>query len=176
MVEATKLPIKTDPNAKVAKAPLAAWTPFDNLRREIDRVFQTFSFGAPFGRAMLDLDVPWQREGGMNVMPAVDVSETDAGYKITAELPGMSEKDIDIKLSDGTLTVRGEKKEEREESDKGYYLSERQYGSFVRTFQVPESVDPTKIEATFAKGVLTVTLPKSAEARNNDKTITIKAA
>jgi HSP20 family protein len=88
----------------------------------------------------------------------------------------MDEKNIDIKLSNGTLTIKGEKKEEKEEREKDYYLSERRNGAFMRSFQVPEGVDPAKIEATFAKGVLTLKLPKTAEAQKSEKTIAIKAA
>jgi HSP20 family protein len=94
----------------------------------------------------------------------------------SAELPGMDEKDIEVKVSNGTLTIKGEKKEEKEERDKDFYLSERRYGSFARSFEVPAGVDPAHIEARFAKGVLTVTLPKSPEAKQNEKKIEVKAA
>ena len=109
-------------------------------------------------------------------MPAVDIAETDKAYEITAELPGMDEKNIEVKFADGVLTIKGEKKEEKEEKKKDYYLSERSYGSFQRSFQVPDGVDTDKIEATFKKGVLTVTLPKSAEAQKAAKKIDVKAA
>lgn len=98
-------------------------------------------------------------------MPAIDVAESATGYKVTAELPGLDEKNIELKLFDGTLTIQGEKKEEKEEKKKDYYLSERHYGSFRRSFSIPEGVDAERIEATFKNGVLTVTLPKTAEAR-----------
>ena len=81
----------------------------------------------------------------------------------SAVLPGIDEKNIEIKLSNGTLTIRGEKKKEKEELEKDYCLSERRNISFTRSFQVPVGVDAGKIEATFAKGVLTVKLPKTAE-------------
>ena len=92
------------------------------------------------------------------------------------ELPGLDEKNVEIKLSNHTLTIKGEKKEEKEEKDKDYYLSERRYGSFQRSFQVPEGVDTGKIDASFSKGVLTVKLPKTAEAQKAEKKITVKAA
>src|SRR5262249_34400111 len=88
--------------------------------------------------------------------PAVDVADTATGYEITAELPGLDEKNIEVKLSEGTLTIRGEKKEQKEETKKDYYLSERHYGSFQRSFSAPDGVDADKIEAKFKSGVLTV--------------------
>src|ERR1700730_15274827 len=91
-------------------------------------------------------------------------------------LPGMDESNIDVKFSDGTLTIKGEKKDEREEKQKDYYLSERRYGSFQRSFGVPDGVDADKIEAHFKNGVLTVTLPKRPEAQKSEKKIAIKKA
>ncbi|TIP96679.1 MAG: Hsp20/alpha crystallin family protein, partial [Mesorhizobium sp.] len=97
-------------------------------------------------------------------------------YEITAELPGIDERNVEIKLANRTLTIKGEKTEEKEEKDNDYYLSERRYGSFQRSFQLPEGVDADKIDASFAKGVLTVKLPKTAEAQKAEKKITVKAA
>jgi HSP20 family protein len=108
--------------------------------------------------------------------PAVDVVESEKAYEVTAELPGMDEKNIEVKLSNGNLTIRGEKQEEKEEKKKDYYLQERHFGSFERSFQVPEGVDANKIEAIFTKGVLKVTLPKKAEAQKPEKKIEIKTA
>jgi HSP20 family protein len=87
----------------------------------------------------------------------------------------MDERNIELKLSNNTLTIKGEKKEDKEERLKDYYLSERRYGSFTRSFPVPDGVDTAKIEAAFAKGVLTIKLPKTAEAQKSEKTIAIKA-
>jgi HSP20 family protein len=100
----------------------------------------------------------------------------EKGYEIAAELPGMDEKNIEVKLVNGTLTIKGEKQEEKEEKKKDYYVNERRFGSFERSFAVPESVDEAKIEAAFKKGVLTVTLPKKAEAQTPAKKIEVKAA
>jgi HSP20 family protein len=160
MDEATRLPVKTEKKAPVA-AP-AQWMPFESLRREIDRIFNSFRLGIPFRRA-LEVELPWRRETNWGIAPAFDVAEKDKEYEITAVLPGMDEKNIEIKLSNGTLTIRGEKKKEKEELEKDYCLSERRNISFTRSFQVPVGVDTGKIEATFAKGVLTVKLPKTAE-------------
>jgi HSP20 family protein len=177
MDEATRLPVKTEKRAPVA-AP-AQWTPFESLRREIDRVFDRFHMGAwdfPFGRRAFEFEFPWPGVTGLAIAPVVDVVEKDKEYAITAELPGMDEKNIEIKLSNGTLTIMGEKKEEKEEREKDYFVSERRYGSFMRSFQVPEGVDTGKIEATFSKGVLNVKLPKLPEAQKSEKTISVKAA
>jgi len=176
MAEATKLPVKIDKKA-AAPAPLGQWAPVESLRREIDRLFDSFHEGAwrlPFGRPAFDLELAWPRETSWAIAPAVDVAEKDKEYEITAELPGMDEKNIEIKMSNNVLTIKGEKTEEKEEREKDYYLSERRYGSFTRSFQVPEGVDTGKIEATFAKGVLTVKLPKTAEAQKSEKTISVK--
>jgi len=177
MAEATKVPVKSEKGSSVV-AP-SQWAPFESIRREIDRVFDRFNLGTwdfPFGRRTTEFEFPWPRAAGMAIAPAVDVVEKDKEYEITAELPGMDEKNIELKLANGVLTIKGEKKEEKEEREKDYYMSERRYGSFVRSFQVPEGVDTAKIEASFAKGVLSIKLPKSAEAQKSEKTITIKAA
>ena len=92
---------------------------------------------------------------------------------MTAELPGLDVKNIDLQLSDNVLTIKGEKQEEKEEKTKDRYVSERRYGSFRRSLQVPSSVDADKIEANFKNGVLTVTLPKSPEAQKKQKTIPV---
>ena len=103
------------------------------------------------------------------------MSETDKAYEITAELPGIDEKNVEVSLADGGITIKGEKKEETEEKKKDYYVSERRYGSFDRYFTLPEGVDANKIEASFKNGVLKVTLPKTAEAQKPAKKIEVKA-
>ena len=166
----TKLPVKTEEN-KAATA-LRPWRPFENLRREIDRVFEDFGGGmwrSPFRRSFFDFQPFTQRESSWAASPAVDIAETEKAYEITAELPGIDEKNVEVKFANGVLTIKGEKQEQKEEKKKDYYLSERNYGSFQRAFQVPDSVDTDKIEATFKNGVLTVTLPKSAEAQKAAK-------
>ena len=106
--------------------------------------------------------------------PAVDIADNAKAYEITAELPGMDEKNVEVKFSDGTLIIRGEKKDEKEEKNKDYHLSERRYGAFQRSFSVPDGVDAEKIEAAFKNGILTVTLPKTPEAQKKEKKIEIK--
>ena len=167
---ATKLPTK--PQEKESER---EWRPLATLRREIDRLFDDFHmWPRPFGRTLFDVEPFWRGELSFGKAPAVDIAEKDKEYEITAELPGMDEKNIDVKFADGILTIKGEKTEEKEEKKKDYYLSERRFGSFQRSFQVPAGVDADKIDANFKNGVLTVVLPKSAEARKNEKKIAIK--
>jgi HSP20 family protein len=176
---ATKLPAGTQ-EQKVDRP--TEWRPFESLRREVDRLFEDFgSFGrpslrSPFGRSVFDVEPFWRGELSWGKAPAVDIADTEKAYEITAELPGMDESNIDVKFSDGTLTITGEKKDEKEEKKKDYYLSERRYGSFQRSFIVPDGVDADKIEANFKNGVLTVTLPKTAQAQKSEKKIAIKKA
>ena len=162
-------PVEVTKTAPVPAAP-DAWRSF---RGELDRLFDRFSSGfglAPFGR-MFDVAPTLRTEA---TMPAVDVTEDDAAYKITAELPGLEEKDVEVTLSDNVLTIKGEKSVESEKKEKNYYLAERSYGSFQRSFALPDGVNRDKIAAGVAKGVLTVTLPKVAPAQK--KTIEVKAA
>lgn len=114
-----------------------------------------------------------ERRVGMAV-PAVDVTEDEKTYKITAELPGMSEKDIDVAVSGDVLVLKSEKRQERGQNEKNRYLSERSYGAFQRSFSLPDGVDREKIGAEFSKGVLTPTLPKTADAQKRQKEIEVK--
>ncbi|MGC1575778.1 MAG: Hsp20/alpha crystallin family protein [Beijerinckiaceae bacterium] len=174
-----KLPVKSEQPTTPAGAFAPQHATFDSLRREIDRVFDSFNWGSwgfPFARTRLGFEMPSLRSASVEIAPAVDVAEKDKEYEITAELPGLDEKNIEVKLANGMLTIRGEKKEEKEEKQTDYHLSERSYGSFMRSFQLPEGIDEGKIEASFVKGVLTVKVPKSTQALKNEKTISIKAA
>lgn len=171
----TKLPINTE--KQMAKPADRPWAPLDNLRQEIDRLFDDFhpaSWRLPFGRGMSAGDIASRFE--WPVAPAVDMTEKDGKYEITAELPGMDEKNVEVKVANGVLTIKGEKTEEKQEEKKDYHLSERRYGAFQRSFRLPDGVNADKIEANFAKGLLTVTLPKSPEAVKNEKKIDIKAS
>jgi HSP20 family protein len=168
---ATKLPIKSETGEQAPRE----WWPFESLRREMDRLYDDLrGWRLPFGRSALDVEPFWRGEISWGKVPAVDVAETDKEYKISAELPGMDEKDIEVNFAEGVLTIKGEKREEKEEKKKDYYFSERRYGSFSRSLRVPSGVDEGKIEAHVRNGVLTVTLPKTAEAQKKQKKIEIK--
>ena len=143
--------------------------PLVSLQREINHVFDDFWHKVENG---------WSgRSDAVGMFgPSTDITETDKSVDVSVELPGMTEKDIDISLSSDAMTIRGEKKVEHEEERKGVYMSERSYGSFYRTVPLPAGVDADKADATFKNGVLTVTLPKTAEAQAKIKHIPVKAA
>jgi HSP20 family protein len=176
---ATKLPIQQETSAPASRRPQSLWQPFDSLRDEVDRIFDEFTRGFgrwPLGRRFFEAE-PLRRYGtsfGLSA-PAVDVVEKEKEYQILAELPGFDEKDVEVSIADDMLTIKGEKKEEKEEKAKEYHVSERRYGAFQRSFQLPSGVSAERVEANFQKGVLTVTLPKPLEAQKKEKKIAIKA-
>lgn len=147
--------------------------PFLRLRDDIDRVFDGFFRGWPAMRS-LDLGVPFGIAGGA-LTPSVDVSETDKSYEISVELPGIDEKDVELTLRDDVLTISGEKKTEREEKQKDYYLSERSYGSFQRSFRLPDDAVADKIKAEMEKGVMSISVPRSQAASPKHRKIAISA-
>ncbi len=136
--------------------------PFTTLQREVDQLFEDFTRGWPaFGSTS-------------ELMPSMDVTETEKDIEITAELPGLQEKDVQVNIADDVLTIKGEKKAEKEENDKNYRMVERSYGSFSRTLQLPSGIDPDAIKASIDKGILKVTIPKPAAAQV--KKVEVKAA
>lgn len=180
MTEApTNSPVKTVEKKAEHSSALQEWHPLERLRREIDHLFEGFDrtvWRLPLRRSVFDIEPFWRRELTWGATPAVDIVEKDKAYELTAELPGLDESNVEVKLANGGLVIKGERKEEKEERKKDYYLSERRHGSFERRFQLPEGIDTDKIEATFKKGVLTVTLPKKPEAQKPEKKIDVKAA
>jgi HSP20 family protein len=143
--------------------------PFFSLHRDVNRAFEDMFKG--FG--------PTQDTWGGNAIaaPRIDVKETEKGLEVSAELPGVDEKDIELEIDDDVLTIKGEKKLEKEEKDEktGYHLMERSYGSFARSIRLPYSVKPEAVTAEFNKGVLKVACPRPAEAVSASKRIPIKA-
>lgn len=135
----------------------------EKLRSEMDRFWDTFLFGRP-QKIESQEEEKWQ--------PAVDVTETKSEIVVSVEIPGMDPKDMDISLSEGTLTIKGEKKQEKEEQEENYYLIERSYGSFTRSIPLSEEVESEKISASYKDGVLKITLPKSDNTKK--KKIRIK--
>jgi HSP20 family protein len=145
-----------------------------SFRGEMDRLADRFGF--PSLRRMFDMEPAWRPMSSFTFSaPAIDMSEDDKAYKISAELPGLDAKDVDVSVSGNTLVLKGEKRQEKEEKEKNYYFSERAYGSFQRAFELPASVDQSKILADFSKGVLTITLPKTPEAQKQQKKIEVKS-
>jgi HSP20 family protein len=153
--------------------------PLTDLRAEMDRLFDGFfhrfpSF--PMGRDLMDWEPFGRLERGLGIAaPRIDFSESDKGYEVVAELPGLDQKDIAVELKDDVLTLSGEKKEEVEKKEKNYHLSERRFGSFRRSFRLSSEVDQNKISAAFENGVLTVGLPKTSKAQKPSKKISIKS-
>ena len=144
--------------------------PFMTLHREMNRLFDDVFRG--FDMAPLSsLGSTPARMGGW---PHVEIVETDKDVRVSAELPGIDEKDVEVMIGDGVLTVRGEKKSEIEDKDRAF--SERYYGRFERRIPLAWEVEEDKIDASFRNGVLTVTMPKSAEAKTSVKRIAVNSA
>jgi HSP20 family protein len=144
--------------------------PFHSFRTEMDRLFDNFFGGLP---ALTNLRHSFP--AGEGLTPAWDVKETEKELVVKADLPGIDEKDIQLTIQDGVLTLRGEKKSERKDERDNYYVMERSYGSFQRSIRLPETVNDEKAEARFDKGVLTITLPKRPEMVKAQKRIAIKS-
>lgn len=144
--------------------------PIVSFQDEVNRLFSDF-----FG----DLALPsWGRgsETALKVTPAMDVVETDKEFKLTAELPGMDVKDVQITVANGYVTIKGEKKQESKEEKEGYFRQERVYGSFQRVISLPDTANFDKAEASFSKGLLTIAVPKNAGAQTKERKIDIKQA
>ena len=137
----------------MALIPWRPWRELDLLRREMDNLWNRFTGERP---------IEWV-EGEW--VPSLDVSETQDKVVVKAEAPGIDPKEIDISLNSGILTLKGEKKKEREEKDASYHLIERSYGSFSRSVRLPAEVQEDKVKAGYKDGVLTVTLPKTERAK-----------
>src|SRR5574337_143739 len=145
---------------------LVKWTPFGDLpafRREVERVFDRVLGELP----RLDL-------AGMGWTPHLDLTETKESLIVKAELPGLDVKDLDINISGNTLTLKGEKRQAKEEKDEHHHLVERSYGAFNRTVELPATVAADKVKAVFKNGVLTVTLPKTEEAKRKSIAIEVE--
>jgi len=145
------------------------YEPLHDFQRQMNRLFDDF-----FGEFPL---APRSGATGLaaaGFSPRVDVSETDREVRVSAELPGMDEKDIAVEMNDASIAIRGERREGKEEKGKNWYTREQTYGSFHRTIPLPARVDGKKAKARFNKGVLTITAPKREEEQANRKTIKIE--
>lgn len=142
--------------------------PFGPFRREMDRLFDDF-FTPAEGRSFA---VP--SAAAESLWPRIDVEETEQAFVVTAEVPGLQEKDIELNLRDNLLTISGEKREERQDQKRGAAYAERFYGQFRRTIPIDAPLDEEKVDARFRNGVLTVTLPKSQKAEAKARRIEVK--
>jgi HSP20 family protein len=143
---------------------LAPFKEFERMRRDMDRLWDSFFEGG----------LRRGTEGEGEWLPSLDVAETKNELVVKAEVPGMEPKDIDISLSDGVLTIKGEKKQEKEEKEADYHLVERSYGAFTRLVRLPKEVQSEKISASYKDGILKVTLPKSEEAKKKEIKIKVE--
>jgi HSP20 family protein len=139
---------------------------FSAMRDEMDRMFERFEYGLPRWASHLS------RAGALTV-PDLDIRENADAIVVEAELPGVDEKDVTVTLANGVLTIKGEKKQERDEKGESFHVTERSYGSFERAVRLPDTVDDAKVEAKFEKGVLTVTAAKKPEAVKSERKIEI---
>lgn len=149
----------------MAEKELKRWEPFKEMRSlwdQVDRLFGDF-----FGR------FPLERRVQAIGYPSVDVEETKDSVIVTAELPGINKKEINITLGEDTLTVSGEKKREKEEKGRTFYRAERSYGSFERTIPLPCEIETNKAKAAFENGILTINLPKSEKAKRKEVSVKI---
>ena len=137
--------------------------PFTQLRTEVDRLFESFPFR-----------LPTLKFGRFASAPALEMTETDQGYKISAEIPGIEPENIAVTFEDGFLRIAGEKKEEREENERDYRLSERNYGAFDRLIELPGKANPDRIAAAFKNGVITITIAKDGEEKRNVRRIKVQ--
>jgi HSP20 family protein len=142
---------------------MAPFRDFERMRRDMDRLWDSF-----FERGTL------RGEEAGEWLPSLDVAETKNEIVVKAEVPGLEPKDIDISVSDGLLTIKGEKKQEREEKEENYHLVERSYGTFTRSIRLPNEVQSDKINASYKNGVLKVVLPKSEEAKKKEVKIKVQ--
>ncbi|GAB4325108.1 MAG: Hsp20/alpha crystallin family protein [Candidatus Sumerlaeia bacterium] len=168
--QASVLPVRYAGGKPAVEYPLQA------LRHEIDQLFNDFfrGFGlSPLARSPL---FPSLAEGAQWFKPNLDISATDKEYTLQVELPGISEKDVQVEVSGDTLKIWGEKKLEKEDKGRDYYVVERSYGSFQRVLALPEDAKTDAIEARFKNGVMTITIPRIEAASQSSKKIEVKAA
>lgn len=144
----------------------------DQIEDMVDRYTQGWSGRWPRFDELWDVEPRFDLKG-FERTPVVDMSETDKGYEVTAELPGMDEKDLDVNVTDDMLTIAGEKREEHEEKDKDYFVQERRYGQFRRSLRLPRDANTDKISARFDKGVLNVDIPKTSGAKKKGRKVSV---
>ncbi len=138
---------------------LIKWDPFRELEDMSNRLNRVF------GRPLARLEPNSEMLTMADWTPSADISETDTAYLIKAEIPGVNKEDVKVTIENGMLTIQGERKMEKEEKDKKFHRIERSYGSFMRSFRVPDDADESAVKAEFKDGVLNVTLTKSAKAK-----------
>jgi HSP20 family protein len=165
--------LKTEPGE------ITPWRPLSGIAQEIARAESEMErmFGDLWGRPWFGLSLPrrlrlWEDLSARG--PAIEVSEEKDDVVVKAELLGLKKENLDVSISDHLLTIKGERKKEEEVKEKGYYYSERSYGSFTRTIEIPKDIQHDKIWATFKDGVLEVRLPKTEEAKRKEVKVKVE--
>ncbi|HSM99242.1 MAG TPA: Hsp20/alpha crystallin family protein [Gallionella sp.] len=146
---------------------LVKWDPFvelEDVSKHLNRIFGRFPARTETSRELLTV-ADWA--------PTVDITETDAAYLIKGEIPGVNKEDVKVTIEDGMITLRGERKQEKEEKNKKFHRIERSYGSFLRSFRVPDDVDEAAVKAEFKDGMINVTLPKSGKSKTKSINVSI---
>jgi HSP20 family protein len=146
---------------------LVKWDPFvelEDVSKHLNRIFGRFPAYTEAEREVLTV-ADWA--------PTVDITETDSAYLIKGEIPGVNKEDVKVMIEDGMITMRGERKQEKEEKDKKFHRIERSYGSFMRSFRVPDDVDEAAVKAEFKDGMINVTLPKSGKSKAKSINVSI---
>jgi len=146
---------------------LVKWDPFKELEdvsNRLNRLFSRSPAGTESNQEMLAM-ADWT--------PSVDISETDSAYLIKGEIPGVKKEDVKVTIEDGMITMRGERKQEKEEKSKKFHRIERSYGSFMRSFRMPDDVDESGVKAEFKDGMINVLLPKSAKAKSKSIEVSV---
>lgn len=169
-------------SAKKVKSPaevpvrgeVSTFEPFQTLRKQVDDLFTNFTVSWPHFEMP---KIEWPTLTGMDTESAIakfDLSENGNSVKVVADIPGVDEKDVEVLVRDGVLTIKGKKNSEREEEGEDFYISERGFGSFSRAFRLPDGVDEQAVVADFDKGVLTVTLPKTSKIKTEVRRVPVK--
>lgn len=147
---------------------LVKWDPFKELEEVSNRLNRLF------GRPVPSLESDREMVSMADWMPSVDISETDSSYLIKAEIPGVDKEDVKVTIEDGMLTIQGERRQEKEKKEKKYHRIERSYGSFMRSFRVPDDADESAVQAEFKDGMLNITLNKTRKNKSNAIQVAIK--
>ncbi len=146
---------------------LVKWNPFRELEEVSDRL------NSIFGKLPVRTESERETFGMADWSPSVDISETDAAYLVKGEIPGVQKEDVKVTIEDGMITLRGERKQEKDEKGEKFHRVERSYGSFMRCFRLPDDADETNIKAEFKDGIISITLPKTEKAKNKPKEIEV---
>lgn len=160
--------------AKPVRGETLTFEPFQSLRKQVDDLFTNFTVSWP------DFEMPrieWPNLVGADLVSEIakfDLSENGKSVKVVADIPGVDEKDVEVLVRDGVLTIKGEKKSEHKEEGEDFYITERKFGSFSRAFRLPDGVDEEAVAANFDKGVLTVTLPKKSKPKTDARRVPVK--